>query len=64
MNAFPVPERLSRLDKETQESIYEYLKQMTSNEKIAYVIAMEHLGTSFDVLRSNGYMEWTKSKKQ
>ena len=35
-----------------------YLKQLTPQEKKAHDIAKSHLGTSFDILRSNGYKSW------
>jgi hypothetical protein len=41
----------------------EYLEQLDEKERLAYKIAMEHLGTSFNILRSNGYSEWKKNKK-
>jgi hypothetical protein len=33
---------------------------MGDKERIAYSIAKEHLGTSFDIIKSIGYMEWKK----
>ena len=35
-----------------------YLKQLTPQERKAHDIAKSHLGTSFDILRSNGYKAW------
>lgn len=35
-----------------------YLKQLTPQERKAHDIAKSHLGTSFDILRSNGYKVW------
>ena len=49
-------------DKETQELIYEYLSQFDELQKKAYFIAKQHLGSSFHLLKSNGYLEW-KNKK-
>lgn len=42
--------------------INEYLEQLDLKEKMVYKIAIEHLGTSFNILRSNGFSEWKKSK--
>lgn len=56
-------ETIHQLDKEKQSLIYEYLKQLDSKEQIAYKIAMEHLGSSFHILRSNGYQEWLNKNK-
>ena len=41
----------------------EYIKQLSDHEKKAYEIAMNHLGTSFNIYRSNGFIEWKKTKK-
>jgi len=46
-----------------QKEIFEYLSEMDEMNKKAYQIAFDHLGSSFDVLRSNGYKEWKNSKK-
>ena len=35
-----------------------YLKQLTPQERKAHDIAKSHLGTSFDIVRSNGYKAW------
>jgi hypothetical protein len=48
---------------ELEKEINEYLNQLDLKEKIAYKIAMEHLGTSFNIVRSNGFSEWKKNKK-
>jgi hypothetical protein len=47
-----------------KESILEYLAQLNEKELIAYTIAKDHLGTSFHILKSIGYMEWKKKQKQ
>jgi len=41
-----------------------YISQMNSKEKIAYHIAMDHLGTSFNLKKSIGYKEWLKKNKE
>jgi|LauGreDrversion4_1035100.scaffolds.fasta_scaffold32748_3 hypothetical protein len=40
-----------------------YLTQLCERERKAMEIAKNHLGTSFDVLKSNGYKEWLKNNK-
>lgn len=50
-----LPESMLTESKETQELVIEYLKNLTPLQKKAYLIAKEHLGTSFDILKSNGY---------
>lgn len=46
---------------EVQESIAKYLEQLGDKERIAYQIAKEHLGTSFDIVKSIGYVTWKKT---
>jgi hypothetical protein len=59
-----IPPLVRRETLKTQHEIYEYLKQMDKREIIAYNIAMNHLGTSFNILKSNGFKEWKKSKHE
>ena len=40
----------------------EYIASMSEKEKIAYLIAKEHLGTSFDIQKSIGYQTFIKIK--
>jgi hypothetical protein len=43
----------------TQEQLVEqYLQEMNNLEKQAYDIARSHLGTSFNILKSNGFIQW------
>jgi hypothetical protein len=58
----PIPEFVYTYSKEKQEEIFNYLKQMDVHHKKAYLIAQNHLGTSFNICKSNGYKEW-KNKK-
>lgn len=44
------------------ELIEEYIQQMTPLQKQAYEIAKNHLNSSFDLLKSNGFKEWVKKK--
>jgi hypothetical protein len=43
-----------------KEKVDEYVMSFNELEKKAYLIAKEHLGSSFNVSRSNGYHEWNK----
>ena len=56
-----IPESVQKLPLEKQSEIYNYLIQMTPYQKKAYLIAKDHLGTSFNILKSNGFSEWKKS---
>ena len=50
------------MENENDDFIEEYISQLTEVEKIAYEIAKEHLGSSFNIKRSNGFKEWLKKK--
>ena len=43
--------------------IQQYLESLTDVEKKACKIAREHLLTSFNILKSNGFVEWLKEKQ-
>ena len=43
-----------------KEKVDEYVMSLNELEKKAYLIAKEHLGSSFNISRSNGYPEWNK----
>jgi hypothetical protein len=42
--------------------IQEYISQLNEIERIVYNIAKEHLGTSFNIEKSIGYLEWLKKR--
>ena len=46
-----------------QKEMLQYLSEMNENERIAYEIAVKHLESSFNIYRSNGFIEWKKSKQ-
>ena len=48
---------------EQQKNIFEYLSEMDDHHRKAYDIAYCHLGTSFNIARSNGFKEWLAHKK-
>jgi hypothetical protein len=58
----PIPELVKEQPLEQQQEIYEYLKTLDDKQKKTYLIAFKHLGTSFNIARSNGFKEWVKSK--
>jgi len=47
----------SKVDKEAQ-----YIAQLNDMQRKAYEIAKSHLGTSFNIKRSNGFIEWLKKQ--
>jgi hypothetical protein len=59
----PIPDNVFNKNVETQESVFEYLKQMNDINKKTYLLAMDHLGTSFNIVKSNGYIDWKKKQK-
>ena len=44
-----------------QDKITLYLNQLSPIEKMALIIAEEHLGTSFNLQKSIGFIEWSKT---
>lgn len=57
----PIPDLIYKLSYEKQMIIFEYFKTMDDKNKKAYLIAIKHLGTSFNICKSNGYKEWKKT---
>lgn len=57
-----IPDVIKCYNEEKQKEIYNYLNQLNILERKAYLIAFEHLGTSFNIHKSNGFKEW-KNKK-
>jgi putative cell wall-binding protein len=49
---------------ELQELIVEYVQQLDPIEKKAYAIAKEHLKSSFNIVKSNGFNEWKNEKNK
>ncbi len=45
-----------------EQNIENYLTQLTPFEESAYKIAKSHLGTSFNLKKSNGYLRWISKK--
>jgi len=56
----PVSNLVLNLPYKQQLEIFEYLKQLDEHKRKSYLIAYEHLGTSFNIYKSNGYKEWIK----
>ena len=60
----PIPLIVYNLADEKQSEIINYIKSMDERDKKAYKIAFNHLGTSFNICKSNGYKEWKKSQNK
>jgi hypothetical protein len=41
----------------------DYLKSLNEKEMKAYLIAKEHLGSSFDLSKSVGFIKWRKDRE-
>jgi hypothetical protein len=59
-----LPNNFETYDDSVKESVVKYLKQLNRIEKHAYTIGKSHLGTSFNVLKSNGYNDWLKKENK
>ncbi len=57
-----LPDNFEKYDTKLQAQIIEYLSQLDIIDKKAYKIAQDHLGSSFNVVKSNGFCDWKKSK--
>jgi hypothetical protein len=40
-----------------------YISQMSPFELLAYRIAKSHLGTSFNLKKSNGFLKWISARR-
>jgi hypothetical protein len=59
----PVSDLVLNLPYKQKLEIFEYLKELDEHKRKSYLIAYDHLGTSFNIYKSNGYKEWKNSKK-
>ena len=46
------------------DDIQQYLSELSEIHKDAVKIAEDHLGSSFDIIKSNGFKEWLARKKE
>lgn len=61
-NNLETPPYFETYPSELKELITEYMGQLDTIEQKAYMIAMEHLGSSFNIVKSNGFNDWIKTK--
>ena len=47
----------------TQKDVNRYIESLTDIQKKAYEIAKEHLGSSFDITKSIGFLKWIEKNK-
>ena len=55
-------EMVQRVPVEEQPDVNLYLSTLDKVNQQACIIAYQHLESSFDILRSNGYKQWLKNK--
>jgi hypothetical protein len=58
-----LPNNFEKYDEKIKNELVNYLKQLNKIEKQAYKIGKEHLGSSFNVIKSNGFVDWKKNNK-
>jgi len=58
-----IPESTKLYSIDQQKEMFQYLSEMNENERIGYEIAVNHLSSSFNIYRSNGFIEWKKSNQ-
>jgi hypothetical protein len=59
-----LPNNFEKHSQEIQQSVLDYITQLSAIEKKACFIARNHLGSSFNILKSNGYNDWNKSRQK
>ena len=57
-----LPDDFDTYTADVQALVLAYLSHLDAIECKAYMIGKEHLGTSFNVLKSNGFNEWKKEQ--
>ena len=57
------PEQYKSFSESDKVAVFNYLSQLNVTKYQAYCIAKEHLGTSFNILKSNGFLKWKKEKE-
>jgi|TARA_R110001592_G_scaffold151335_3_gene377780 hypothetical protein len=50
------------MESSTETLLQEYISQLNEKEQAAYEIAVEYLGSSFDLEKSIGFQKWIKKK--
>jgi hypothetical protein len=59
-----LPENYLNYSIDVQLLIKEYIEQLSDIQKKAYLIAKQHLGSSFHLTKSNGYISWLNEKNK
>lgn len=48
----------------TNPLVDEYIKSLTEKEHQSYLIAKDHLGSLFQIEKTNGFLAWTKKQQK
>ena len=59
-----LPDNFDTWDPALKANVIQYLNQLDPIEKKAYKIAKEHLGSSFNIVKSNGFNDWLKEQRK
>jgi hypothetical protein len=54
---------MENVEQQMQQHLQTYYEQLTPFERQTCDIAREHLGSSFDLARSNGFLRWLKLRQ-
>jgi hypothetical protein len=54
------PSSMSSKTESEHEITTRYINEMSDKEKVAFNIASEHLGSSFNLIKSIGFQKWLK----
>ena len=57
-----IPAAVRNYSLEQKKEVYDYLREMDEYHRRAYNIAVNHLESSFDIYRSNGFKEWKQAR--
>lgn len=57
-----LPPNYDTFTPEQKVNVLKYLQTLSPIQLQAYYIAIDHLQTSYDILRSNGYNNWLKEQ--
>ena len=60
----PVPPLFDNYDDGVKANIYDYLSKLDEHNKNIYKIAHQHLETSFNIVKSNGYLKLLQNKTE
>jgi hypothetical protein len=53
---------MDQKQEDNKDTTEDYIKQLTPFEQSAHRIAKSHLGSSFNLMKSNGYLKWISKK--